>query len=77
MTEMRAFLSRDRQTVLMTTGRWSQKIPAADAEKWRGFYRRLWGRGAKAAGQPGPYASFYEQPCRVLDALCKQIREGS
>lgn len=74
---MRAFLSRDRQTVLMTTGRWRQTVRADQAEKWRDLYRRLWGRGAKVPGQPGPYAEFYTQPCQVLDAICKQIKEGS
>lgn len=77
VSEFRAFLSRDRQTVLMTTGTWSQKVRAEEAGRWRDFYRRLWGRGAKAKGQPGPHAKHYERACQVLDAIVKEIKGGA
>lgn len=77
VSAFRAFLSRDKQTVLMMTDRRREVIPAADLEKWRQFYRRLWGRGAKKPGDPGPYAKHYEHTCQVLDALSSQIKGGA
>lgn len=74
VSEFRAFLSRDRQTVLMTTGRWSLRVASAEATAWRDFYRKLWGRGAKKPGEPGPYAKHYEHTCQVLDAIIQEIK---
>ena len=77
VSTFRAFLSRDKQTVLMMTDRRRMTVPATELPKWRAFYRRLWGRGAKKPGDPGPYAQHYEHTCQVLDDLEKQIKGGS
>lgn len=74
MSTFRAFLSRDKQTVLMMTDRRRMTVPAADVPRWRAFYWKLWGRGAKKPGEPGPYAKHYEQTCQVLDRIAAEIK---
>lgn len=70
----RAFLSRDGQRILMTSQAWRHTVPVTELGQWIQFYRKLWGRGAKKPGEPGPYARFHEEPCRALESLRDTIR---
>jgi len=73
MTEFRAFISRDRQSVRLVKGAWRMDIKASAAPGWLSFYRKLWARGSKDPKQPGPWAEFYEQPVREMERVCKEL----
>lgn len=49
-------------------GRWSVRVPIAALPGYRALYRRLWARGSKIADRPGPWARFYQEDLRALDA---------
>jgi len=74
VSTFRAFLSRDKQSVLMMTDRRRETVTVAQAMEWRAFYRRLWGRGAKKPGEPGPWAKHYDHTCQVLDRIAAEIK---
>ena len=73
MDDLKTFISRDRQAVRLIKGKWVMTIRAAEAPRWRDFYRRLWARGSKDPKQPGPYARFYAQSVEAMERVCKEL----
>lgn len=67
-------LDRATGTADLRKDGWSQRVAIADLGRWRALYRGLWSRGAKKPTEPGPFARFYDDDIRVLDAA---IREAS
>lgn len=70
---MKATLSADGKSLRMSRGQWSMTIPVEEVPKWLDFYRGLWGRGAKAPGQPGPWAVFYEENVKALEFVTRML----
>ena len=71
--DFKAFLTRDKKELVMMSGDWRLRCPASDLPKWLKFHKDMWGRKAKAPGEPGPYAEHYEDAVRVLGGLIKKL----
>lgn len=69
----KAFITRDGSELVMISGDWRLRCPAADLPKWLRFYRSMWSRLSKIKDGPGPYAAHYETEVRVLGDLAKKL----
>lgn len=72
MDHLTITIDRVSGTADLRKGRWNQRLPLADLPRWRGFYARLWARGARQAHKPGPWAPFYSDDLAALDAAIRE-----
>lgn len=61
-------------TAEMRKALWTQRVAIDDLAGWLRFYRGLWARGSKVKGEPGPWARFYEQDVRALEAAVREAQ---
>lgn len=73
---MQVTLDRAAGTFRMALGLWSLTEPMARLPQWLAFYRRLWARGSKVKGAPGPWARFYEADLAALEAALREMTDG-
>lgn len=70
---------RPAGTVEMRKALWWQVVPIADLPRWLRLYRGFWSRKPDAKGRapdlktPGPWAAFYEDDLRALEAAVKEM----
>jgi hypothetical protein len=55
--------------VRMAGGQWSLVVDRSEVPGWLAFHRRLWGRGARVPGEPGPWARFHAADVAALEAF--------
>lgn len=73
---MRVELDRAAGLARLCAETWSQVVPIAALPGQLAFYRRLWSRGAKAKGAPGPWARHYAASVAALEAAVRECGRG-
>lgn len=69
-------LDRAAGVAVLAKGGWRHRLALEDLRHWRDLYSKLWGRGAKRPGAPGPWASFYDDDLRRLTAAVQEADHG-
>jgi hypothetical protein len=64
---MRAIVTTDRASVIMSKGLWRTTIPAANIAVWVSLYRNLRDRNG------GRFAEFYTQSVEALEAAAAKL----
>lgn len=62
--------------LILQRGSWRSVQPVESLGRWLSFYRRLRDRDG-TAGQPGPWARFYQDAVRDLEAVAATLRARS
>jgi len=73
---MKVTIDRAAGTFRMARGGWSLVEPVARLPDRLAFYRRLWSRGSKVKGGPGPWARHYEADVAALQAAARELTDG-
>lgn len=66
-------IAPDGRSVHLHDGMWQWRCDGAQLLSYLALLRRLWGRGAKVAGQPGPWARHYAAEIGALEGAVREM----
>lgn len=68
-----AEIEADAGAVRLQDGIWKRRCDLGQLVSYLGLLRRLWARGAKVAGQPGPWAAHYAAEIAAIELAVREM----
>lgn len=65
-------IDRASGAAILRKAYWLRRVALADLPAQLTFYRALWSRGARGPNRPGPWAHFYDDDIRALEAAIRE-----
>lgn len=69
-------IERATGSAVLRKATWSRRLALADLPRQLAFYRGLWSRRGRKPNEAGPWARFYDDDIRVLEAAIREAGNG-